>query len=502
MRQTLKGNGHGADSQIKKTAPAPVLSAPIDKESPVSFQTAESVKLRGMLSRVTRHLAVFELFSPAVTPRFSEVLTGFTIVMQSRAVYSGRAVVSKVLDAGTKIICEAMLEEAHWKDIDFLLLAKDHPQIENEFRNFLKGWQTLYRVQPEFKVVVADLQTFFDDLRLWLDKFELGIRNFAQPLRRQLETEIVEKLSKPICETIDTFVVRFESITAKLPEEMHPIHRSFFRRQLHPFILTSPFAQRAYHKPLGYAGDYKMIEMMMESPYQGETLFAKVINVWLLGQLLVKAHLNRIARLEEKIVAETVRARNKERRAKILNIGCGPAFEVSHFYETRHIYASADFTLLDFNEETLNFLRDKLTGICQTLDEPASFSFIKKSVTQIIKDRGESLRHQAGEGYDYIYCAGLYDYLSDNVSKALMNIFYELLAPEGLVMITNAADDCQSSKPFRYSMDYMLDWNLLYRGREELADLAPDHADPANVKVIIEDTGTNMFLEVRKPKDG
>ncbi len=82
-----------------------------------------------------------------------------------------------------------------------------------------------------------------------------------------------------------------------------------------------------------------------------------------------------------------------------------------------------------------------------------------------------------------------------------MNIFYELLAPEGLVMITNAADDCQSSKPFRYSMDYMLDWNLLYRGREELADLAPDHADPANVKVIIEDTGTNMFLEVRKPKN-
>jgi len=499
MKQVLTGNRHGSGSQTRKTAPAP-SSVPVDNE--VTFQTAERVKLRGSLSRVTRHLAVFELFTPVMTPRFSEVLGDFSIVLQSRKVYSGRAVISKVMETGTKIICEARLEEAHWKDIDFLLLAQDHRRIEKEFQSFLRGWELVYHLEPEFKVVVADLQTFFDDLRLWLDKLELEIRNFAQPLRRQLETEIIEKLTQPICDIFDTFVVRFESIVVKLDEEKHPVHRSYFRRQLHSFILTSPFAQRAYHKPLGYAGDYKMIEMMTDSPYQGETLFAKVVNVWLLGQLLVRAHLNRIARLEQKITEETLRARSRERQAKILNIGCGPACEVSHFLETQHIYGYADFTLLDFNEETLNDLRQKLTGINRTLDEPASFSFIKKSVTQIIKDRGESLKLPNGEAYDYIYCAGLFDYLSDNVCKQLMNIFYQLLAPEGLLMVTNAADDRQSSKPFRYSMDYMLDWNLLYRDREELASIAPDEADAGAVKVIIEDTGTNMFLEVRKQKNG
>lgn len=502
MSQTLKGNGNGVGRQTKEPAAARLAPASVDSGSHVTFQTADGVKLHGTLSRITRHLAVFELYSPAATPRFSEVLGEFTLVMQSRSVYSGRAVVSKVLDAGTKIICEAMLEEAHWKDIDLLLLTQDHRQIEKEFKNFLQGWQGLYRVQPEFKVVVADLQTFFDHLRLWLDKLELQIRNFAQPLRRELEGEFIESLAKPVCETIDTFVVRFESIVGRLDEEMHPAYRSYFRRELHPFILASPFAQRAFNKPLGYAGDYKMIEMMMDSPYRGETLFSKVVNFWLLGQLLVRAHLNRITRLEVKIIEETLRVRGKEQQAKILNIGCGPAFEVTHFLETQHIYKNAYFALVDFNEETLNDLRQKLAGISRRLDEPASFSFIKKSVTQIIKDRGESLKRLAGAGYDYIYCAGLFDYLSDNVCKQLMNIFYQLLASEGLLMVTNAADDCQSSKPFRYSMDYMLDWNLLYRSRRELANLAPDDADPSAVNVIIEDTGTNMFLEVRKQRNG
>ncbi len=137
-----------------------VASPSGEKESYVTFQTAEGVKLRGALSRVTRHTAVFELYNPGVTPRFSEVLDAFTIVMQSRAVYSGRAVVSKVLDAGTKVVCEVTLDETGWTDLNFGLLFEQDGQMAKEFKNFLREWQKLYNLSPEFKVVVADMQSF------------------------------------------------------------------------------------------------------------------------------------------------------------------------------------------------------------------------------------------------------------------------------------------------------------------------------------------------------
>ena len=118
MNQVFTGNGNGSNGHLqhakKKAAPAPSSN---DRENQVTFQTAEGVKLCGALSRVTRHMAVFELYNPTVMPRFSEVLGEFAIVMLARTVYSGRAVISKVLDAGTKVVCEVMLDGKIWTDV-------------------------------------------------------------------------------------------------------------------------------------------------------------------------------------------------------------------------------------------------------------------------------------------------------------------------------------------------------------------------------------------------
>jgi extracellular factor (EF) 3-hydroxypalmitic acid methyl ester biosynthesis protein len=505
MNQVPTGNGNGANGHLqpaKKQAspPAPVPPSG-DKDNHVAFETTEGVKLHGALSRVTRHIAVFELYNPAVTPRFSEVLGEFTIVMLARTVYSGRAVVSKVVDAGTRVVCEVMLDVAKWTDLDFGLLIKQGGQLAKEFKTFLLEWQKLYVLSPEFKIVVADMQTFLFDLQLWLDQLELGSRNYQQPLRSSLEKEIIEGLSKPIIQSIDAFIDRFESIVAKLEKESHPQYYAHLRRQLHPFLLGSPFAHRAFSKPLGYAGDYQMVDMMIRPPYEGATLFAKIINGWLLGQSPAQAHRNRVDYLERKLFEETVRVKASGRINKVLNLGCGPADEVQRFFARQNISRHAALTLVDFNEETLRFLQDKLEGIKKGLARPVSFQLIKRSVFQILKDGGRSIRFANGEPYDYIYCAGLFDYLSDSVCRQLMNIFYEMLAPDGLLLATNATDALNCSRPFRYSMEYLLDWYLIYRDKAQFTTLAPDQADTDTVAVIAEDTGANLFLEIRKPKN-
>jgi extracellular factor (EF) 3-hydroxypalmitic acid methyl ester biosynthesis protein len=504
MTPLIKGNGNGSNGhlqQAKKAAPPATTPLSGNRDSQVAFQTSEGVKLRGALTRVTRHLAVFELYNPAITPRFSEVLADFSITVLGRKIYSGRAVVSKILDAGSKVVGEAMLDETGWSELNFGLLIKQNGQLAKEYKAFLRDWQKLYILSPEFKVVVADMQNFLYDLRLWLDQLELGIRSFEQPLRSALEKEAVDSLSKPIIQSIDSFIDSFESIVSKLDVESHPQYYAHLRRQLHPLVLCSPFAHRAFSKPLGYAGDYQMVDMMIRPPYEGATLFAKIINIWLLGQTPAQAHRNRVDYLERKLLEETARTKNTGRPNKVLNLGCGPADEVQRFFARQDISRHAALTLVDFNEETLDYLLGRLNAIKNNLVRPVSFQLLKKSVYQILKDSGRSIHLPANEQYDYIYCAGLFDYLSDNVCKQLMDIFYEMLAPGGLLLATNATDALNSSRPFRYSMEYLLDWYLIYRDKAHFAGVAPGKTDPDKISVIAEGTGANLFLEVRKPKN-
>ena len=102
-------NGNGSHShlvrQIEKKAAHAAVPPLAVKESRVTFKTADGMELHGTPVRVTRHMAVFELYSPDVTLQFSEALDDFEITLQAQKVYSGRATIRNVVNAGTKIIC-------------------------------------------------------------------------------------------------------------------------------------------------------------------------------------------------------------------------------------------------------------------------------------------------------------------------------------------------------------------------------------------------------------
>lgn len=503
MNATVNDNGaNGAPSQVKKKAVVsrPPANPPAagGKANQITFQTHEGLELRGIPMRLTRHLAVFELYNPGAVPRLSEALEKFTVNFQERVIYSGRAIVRNALDAGNKVVCEATLNESEWLDVDPSELEKSNGRVADQFKAFLGEWQKNYLVLPEFKVVAADMQTFFHDLRLWLEQVELGMQSIRPPARAQLEANMLENLTRPVVQAIDALVDRFESIVTRIPPGHHPVFQAHLRRQLHPYLLASPFANRAFTKPLGYAGDYQMVDMMLRRPEEGQDLFSKIINIWLLGQTPAQAHRNRVSHLKKRLMEETLRAKFSNQRLQVFNLGCGPAGEIQDFAKTQDLSQLVDFTLVDFNSETLDFLRHKLSTLGSG-KRSASFRMLQKSVYHILKDGGKGLLPATGGKYDYIYCAGLFDYLSDSVCKQIMNIFYQMLAPGGLLLATNASDALNASRPFRYSMEYMLDWHLIYRNKAQFAAVAPDLAGEDEVTLSAEATGANLFLEVRKP---
>jgi extracellular factor (EF) 3-hydroxypalmitic acid methyl ester biosynthesis protein len=118
---------------------------------------------------------------------------------------------------------------------------------------------------------------------------------------------------------------------------------------------------------------------------------------------------------------------------------------------------------------------------------------VKKSVHQVLKE--ETSAHQPK--YDVVYCAGVFDYLSDRICKRLMDIFYDMLKPGGLLVATNV----DASNPSRNGMECLLEWHLIYRNYMQLSALIPDRAPPGSAEVKSDETGVNIYIEVRKPHE-
>jgi extracellular factor (EF) 3-hydroxypalmitic acid methyl ester biosynthesis protein len=350
-------------------------------------------------------------------------------------------------------------------------------------------------VVPDFKLLVADMQSLLTDLRRWMEQVELGVRNSPNASdRNRMEREVVGELGELILPTVQEIFVRFEGIASGIDSPIEPVHRAYARRQLHPLILCSPFFWRTFTKPLGYAGDYEMVNMILRDPLEGASLFAKLLNVHFLRLPAGEAHRNRILYLTGKLREETYRCMALGRPARVFNLGCGPAKEVQNFLNEDDLCDRAELTLLDFNDETINNTGHLLGSLRSHLGRRTKLRMIQRSVHQILRE-GPHTESDPGGPYDFIYCAGLFDYLSDRICRRLLEIFYDLLAPGGLLVATNV----HSRNPSRHMMEYLMEWHLIYRDSAQFLSLAPSKASPADCHISEDTTGVNIFLEVRKP---
>ncbi|MGH7980900.1 MAG: hypothetical protein ACREE6_16105, partial [Limisphaerales bacterium] len=265
-KQNGNGNGNGSSMmalsrEFKKKPVKPLSQAEIPSaadENSVTFKTWEGLPLKGKPVRIQRHAAVFELFNPNSAPRLSESLADFKITLQKSEIYSGRAVISNIVDAGMKVVCEVTLDRMDWADLDLLLILQEG-QMEKEIKNFLEGWQKNYKIFEEFKLIVADMQTFFHDLRLLLDRTELRLQAQSEVFRKDAEGKLVRQLAATALPLIDCLFEKFEEVACRIREDEKSTFMNYMRQRLHPLVLSAPFANHAITKPHGYAGDFEMV---------------------------------------------------------------------------------------------------------------------------------------------------------------------------------------------------------------------------------------------------
>ena len=182
-----------------------------------------------------------------------------------------------------------MLDEG-WMEVDFLAgisaeIGQRQPNadLKSQFSEFMTEWKTGNEVIDPFKIVVADLSSMLSGVQHWLTGIDVGIRTTVTRRRQDMEREIFAKVEQRVVEEIIPSMESFENVANEVGEAGVAVHKSYVRRQLHPIVLCSPFLFRTFTKPLGYAGDYEMMNMMLRDPYEGSSAFAKILNYALLN---------------------------------------------------------------------------------------------------------------------------------------------------------------------------------------------------------------------------
>lgn len=257
-----------------------------------------------------------------------------------------------------------------------------------------------------------------------------------------------------------------------------------------PHVLEDPFIHRCYSKPRGYAGDAELLDFIYHHPaarpaIEAATPGGRASTVFTTNAPGPRAVRNRAWLLAEEIDRTCHRA--GEGNAEFLSLACGHLREAAlsrALAERRH----RRFLALDQDTESLAVVR----GHAGPLGVDARAGSVKTVIAARPGGGGE-----LGQ-FDFVYAAGLYDYLNDKVAARLLQALFALAKPGGgKVWIANflpGIDDVGF-------MEACMDWWLIYRDEDDmqrLADQALPQAEVASTRVFAEHENNVVFLEVTR----
>lgn len=360
---------------------------------------------------------------------------------------------------------------------------------------FLESRKVLHPISPSFRMLVSNLCLFLSEMKQKLDAEQSTFRSENEDRRRSLVAESLALAEGAFSSYFDYFILRMNEIVRHFTPYEHHLHRNYFQHNLHPFLLLSPFVKRAYSKPLGYPGDYEMMNMLYGNHDQGESLFARLVNRYCCQVTAARSVIHRAPYILEKIDHTIDRASRHKESVSLTSIGCGPAREIQELIKMNPMSDPCRVTLIDTEQEALRHCRVKIGELKEATQSRINVCFLNKSIHQLILDP-YMLNQLIGQ--DLIYAMGLFDYLPTHIAKRLLQKLYGLLSEKGELIIGNIDSSCDS----RYFMEYVAEWYLLYRTPEEMMRLAEGISVPVRTFVEKDETGAQLYLSITKDTAG
>lgn len=256
-------------------------------------------------------------------------------------------------------------------------------------------------------------------------------------------------------------------------------------KEVFPYLMRSKFAERAYFKPKGYAGDFLMMEHIYANEPKGDGKLGEIVDTFCLerpGSLAIhgrrKLLRDQLARISGEFAA-------KGKSTRIMNLACGPNRELFDFLKECPYSELIEALCVDIDPEALQYTNQ----FVNIFPHRAAIRLMSENVIKWSLGR---VTHQLGK-MDIIYSAGLCDYLDERLFRALVKQCYNHLNPGGTLLLGNF-----TAYPDSLFLDKLLKWELIYRDEQELKELFAPTPFGDNVHIIAEKENVNLFAVAHK----
>ena len=242
-----------------------------------------------------------------------------------------------------------------------------------------------------------------------------------------------------------------------------------------------PFTYRAFAKPRGYAGDAVMMDYIYGLGEAGQaardaTPLGRAIFQYMGTRPSAKA-----VRYRRQLLAELIDRVAEHGGSRVLAIAAGHLREVE-FSAAVQTGKLQEFVAFDQDEASLSVVAREYAHL--------GVRTVPGSVRHILAGKAN-----LGQ-YDFVYAAGLFDYLSGPAAAALTCRMFEMTRPGGLMLIPNFLTGIRDVG----YMESFMDWHLIYRNHADMQALANalPRSAVADSQIFDESEDTITFLLVSK----
>ncbi len=264
--------------------------------------------------------------------------------------------------------------------------------------------------------------------------------------------------------------------------ETELVGKPLFHRLTEQWVNRSRICGQARRKPHGYAGDYQLIDWIHSAEAASDDVVGRGLDQYFVTCAAAHAVRNRRSYLVKKILERCTRPTEGQR---VVSIGSGPGAELRDL--AQHL-AGVELIGLDHEPAALHHMSSWMRAVT-TVDVKALRVSAAKLLSQRYAERVEALRA------DVLFSPGVFDYFNDEVAVKLMANLYAHLRPGGVLIIGNF----KKGNPSRLFMEWILDWHVIHRSREDMTRLMSRAGIPLQSQELEEEAlGVNMFALAHK----
>jgi len=235
--------------------------------------------------------------------------------------------------------------------------------------------------------------------------------------------------------------------------------------------------QRTRTKPLGYAGDFLLIDWIYTQK-TSDSPHGKFFDSLFHSFEAAQSVRNRKEFFIKKCIEIT---KTTAEPFTVLDIGCGSCRDVHEAFEAVSSWDNLYFHCVDQEKEAIKYARELFRDKpynSHIFLEQANVFFIKKDKT-----------------YPLVWSAGLFDYLDDRTIRVLLKKLWRIVSPGGQIIFGNFSP----KNPTRKGMELVGKWFLIHRTAEQLLDICQNSGlNYSKIEIESEPQGINLFCTIQK----